>query len=67
MARAARFAEFQVYRDSAGEFRWRFRTANGRTIADGAEGYKRRSGAHRGLIRFCELASITPRIVRFTA
>jgi uncharacterized protein YegP (UPF0339 family) len=31
--------QFYRYRDRAGEWRWRFIAANGRTIADSAEGY----------------------------
>lgn len=30
---------FQIYRDSAGEWRWRLRAANNEIIADSAEGY----------------------------
>lgn len=32
----------EVYSDSAGEHRWRFKAANGQTLADGGEGYKSR-------------------------
>jgi uncharacterized protein YegP (UPF0339 family) len=38
-------AKFVVYRDAKMEWRWRLVARNGRTIADSAEGYKRRSGA----------------------
>jgi uncharacterized protein YegP (UPF0339 family) len=34
---------FDLYRDSRGEYRWRFRASNGRIIADSAEGYVHRS------------------------
>jgi uncharacterized protein len=30
---------FEVYRDKAGEYRWRAQTANGRVIADSGESY----------------------------
>lgn len=30
---------FKIYRDSAGEFRWRLVAKNQRTIADSGEGY----------------------------
>jgi uncharacterized protein YegP (UPF0339 family) len=32
-------AKFEVYSDSKGEWRWRFKADNGRIIADSAEGY----------------------------
>jgi uncharacterized protein YegP (UPF0339 family) len=35
----------EVYQDSAGEFRWRRVADNGRTVAEGAEGYTRLSDA----------------------
>jgi uncharacterized protein YegP (UPF0339 family) len=37
----------QVYEDAHGEWRWRLRAANGRIVADSAEGYVNRSGAQR--------------------
>lgn len=30
---------FEVYKDEANEWRWRFKATNGRIIADSAEGY----------------------------
>lgn len=38
----------EVYRDTAGKWRWRFRASNGRILADSAEGYTTRSKAIRG-------------------
>lgn len=32
--------QFEVYKDNAGEWRWRFRASNGKIIADSSEGYK---------------------------
>lgn len=43
--------KFRVYQDSSGEWRWRLRTANGRTVADSAEGYKTYSGCLRAVDR----------------
>lgn len=37
--------KFQIYRDKAGEWRWRLRAGNGKIIADSSEGYVRKSGA----------------------
>jgi len=30
---------FTIYKDSKGEYRWRLRASNGKTIADSGEGY----------------------------
>lgn len=35
----------QVYRDARGEWRWRYKAANGAILADSGEGYKRRKKA----------------------
>jgi uncharacterized protein YegP (UPF0339 family) len=31
--------KFEVFKDQAGEWRWRLRADNGRIVADSAEGY----------------------------
>jgi len=33
-----------IYRDVKGEWRWKLVARNGRTVANGGEGYKRKSG-----------------------
>jgi uncharacterized protein YegP (UPF0339 family) len=38
-------AAFELYEDSAGEYRWRLRHRNGNIIADSGEGYASRSAA----------------------
>lgn len=43
---------FEVYKDAGGEYRWRASAANGRIVADSAEGYKRRWGASNAAVRF---------------
>lgn len=40
--------KFEVYRDTAGEWRWRLRAANSEVVAAG-EGYKTKAGALRGV------------------
>jgi uncharacterized protein YegP (UPF0339 family) len=40
---------FEVYRDKAGEYRWRLLSSNGRLTADSGEGYTRREDAHRSI------------------
>lgn len=37
--------KFVIYKDARGEWRWRLKSANNRTVADSAEGYKTRYGA----------------------
>ncbi len=45
---------FEVYRDRAGEWRWRLVHRNGNVLADGGEGYVRRSDAHAAIERIRE-------------
>ncbi len=40
---------FELYRDAAGEWRWRLRVQNGQVIADSAEGYARREDCEHGI------------------
>ncbi|WP_247728492.1 DUF1508 domain-containing protein [Halovivax limisalsi] len=42
---------FEVYRDKAGEWRWRFVHRNGNILADSGEGYTRRNDANRAVER----------------
>lgn len=43
-----RVDHFEIYRDSAGEYRWRFRASNGEIIAS-AEGYVRLQDCERAV------------------
>jgi hypothetical protein len=38
----------EFYRDTAGDYRWRVWSVNGRILADSGEGYRRKAGAMRG-------------------
>lgn len=40
---------FEVYRDKAGEYRWRLLSSNGQITADSGEGYTRQEDAHRAI------------------
>lgn len=40
----------QIYKDQAGEWRWRMRADNGEPIADSAEGYTEERDARHGLV-----------------
>jgi uncharacterized protein YegP (UPF0339 family) len=42
-------AQFELYEDRGGEWRWRLRHRNGNVIATGGEGYTRRRDARRAL------------------
>jgi len=42
-------SRFELYEDTAGEFRWRLRHRNGNTIADSGEGYTRKHNAQKGI------------------
>ena len=44
-------ATFELYEDSAGEYRWRLRHDNGNVIADSGEGYASKSGAKDAIER----------------
>ena len=47
-------AQFEVYRDSNGEYRWRFRAADGQMIIHSGEGYASREHAVRAIRLFKE-------------
>lgn len=40
---------FELYKDHAGQWRWRLRSQNGNVIADSAESYVHRSDCERGI------------------
>jgi len=41
--------KFEIYQDAAGEFRWRLKSTNGKTIADSGEGYTHRGDCVHGI------------------
>lgn len=45
----SRTATFEVFRDNAGEWRWRLVAGNGNIIADSGEGYQSKQGVQRGI------------------
>lgn len=51
---------FKLYKDGSGEWRWRLVAANDKTIADSAEGYKRRYECVKAIDRVRALASAAP-------
>lgn len=42
-------AKFVIYKDTARQYRWRFKAANGNIIADSAEGYIGKESARNGI------------------
>jgi len=46
-----RHAKLQIYRDARREWRWRLKASNGRIMADGGEGYRRRASARHAAAR----------------
>ena len=42
-------AQFEVYKDKAGEWRWRLRASNGKIIGDSGEGYKNKQDCLHGI------------------
>lgn len=42
-------AEFEVYKDKGGEFRWRLQAANNEIVADSNEGYKTKASCLNGI------------------
>ncbi len=49
-------AMFQIFKDKAGEYRWRLRANNNEIIADSAEGYKAKLDCEHGVDLVKQLA-----------
>jgi len=50
--------QFVVYKDNAGEFRWRLFAQNGKVIADSGEGYKNRGDCVHGARLVASIAAV---------
>lgn len=44
-----KLAKFQIFKDQAGEYRWRLRADNNEIIADSGEGYVNKSDCRHGI------------------
>ena len=53
-------AEFELYRDAKGEYRWRLQAQNNEIIADSSEGYKNKSDCTHGIQLVKTLAPTVP-------
>ncbi|MGC9368821.1 MAG: YegP family protein [Paracoccaceae bacterium] len=54
------YPSFLIYKDSAGEYRWRLQASNAKTIADSGEGYKNKSDCMHGIQLVMDTTSNTP-------
>lgn len=52
-------AHFEIYRDKAGDHRWRLRAINGRIVADSAEGYASKRNVKRAIGTFIDTVELT--------
>lgn len=43
-------SHYKLYKDRVGQWRWRYVSSNGRTIADSAEGYYNKQDAINGIV-----------------
>lgn len=53
-------AEFEVYKDNAGEYRWRLQANNNEIVADSNEGYKSRQSCLHGIEVVRKIAAEAP-------
>ena len=53
-------AIFELYKDKAGEYRWRLRHENRQIIADSGEGYTTKANAENGIESVKENAPAAP-------
>ena len=52
--------KFEIYKDTAGEWRWRLKAGNGEKIADSAEGYKSKADCVFGITLVRSTDNTTP-------
>jgi len=53
-------ATFELYKDKAGEYRWRLRHQNGNIIADSGESYSSKEAAVNGIHSVMDNAPAAP-------
>lgn len=52
--------KFKLYQDDAREWRWTLRARNGRVVADGSEGYKRKGACRKAVERLRDAIARAP-------
>ena len=52
-------AHFEIYPDTSGDWRWRLRAANGRIVADSAEGYASKRNVNRAITTFVDTVELS--------
>jgi len=45
------YPSYFIYKDQAGEYRWRYQAVNGKVLADSGEGYKTKKDCRHGMDR----------------
>ena len=53
-------AEFEVYKDRGGEYRWRLQANNNEVVADSNEGYKTKASCLHGIDVVKDIAASAP-------
>ena len=53
-------AEFELYKDKSGEYRWRLQAENNEVIADSGEGYTTKANCQQGIELVRKLAPTVP-------
>jgi uncharacterized protein YegP (UPF0339 family) len=53
-------AEYEVYKDKGGEYRWRLQANNNEIVADSNEGYSSKAGALNGIEVVRRIAAEAP-------
>jgi uncharacterized protein YegP (UPF0339 family) len=53
-------AEFEIYQDKTGDWRWRLCAGNGEILADSGEGYEDRDDCEKAIALVREIAPAAP-------
>ena len=53
-------AEYEVFRDRAGEYRWRLQAGNNKIVADSSEGYTAKESCYAAIEVVRRIAPTTP-------